>query len=176
MRNQLDAEIERIHTSWNTLEEVVRGLTDAEWVQVTDGKWSAQDHLMHIALAEQYVRAVLRQEPPHTLFGIDPETLLSLNDDELNEVGHRLTQSLTTTEVAVLHRQAHQELLETLKSVTDTDLEKPFAPYGESLGQTWLDILSANTYIHYDVHRAWIEEMLAKARSHAGTSESTRIT
>lgn len=176
MREQLDSEIERIHASWNALEQVIRGLTDADWVQVTDGKWSVQDHLAHIALFEQYSNAILRQEPPHIPFGIDAETLLKLNEEELNEVGYERTRALATNEVEELRRKAHHELLETLKGLSDDDLAKPCAPYGKPLGPTCLDTLRGNSSLHYDEHRPWIEEMLTRAKSHGGTATKAAVT
>lgn len=162
MGNQLDKEIQRVQDSWNALERVLGNLTDGQWVELTDGRWSVKDHLAHIALAEQYARAALRGEPPHELFGIEPETLLKLSDDELNAALHPRIDALTTDEVKALVGQSHQELLDTMANVSEEILEQPYAPYGEPLGLTMLDILSGNTYVHYDLHREWIEAIVSE--------------
>jgi uncharacterized damage-inducible protein DinB len=159
--NNLAVERERIETSWSALDQVIRALSDDQLTMLIQERWSIKDHLAHMALAEQYCRAGLLGQPPHVPLGVDPQTLLGSSEDELNELCYQQTKGLSTTQVLTLRSTAHTELLDALAAITDSDLDKAFAPYGEPLGMTLRDILRGNTYEHYELHRSWIEKMAA---------------
>jgi uncharacterized damage-inducible protein DinB len=167
MSTLLSTEVERIESAWRALDQVISSLSEEQLTKLKKDRWAIRDHLAHIALAEQYVVAIFTGQPPHPLFGTDQETLLHSSDDELNEMGYQLTKSLPLSQVIDMRRNSHQRLLDTVAGLTDADLQKPFAPYGEPLGGTWLDTWRGNTYEHYDAHRGWIEAMVTQGKSSA---------
>jgi hypothetical protein len=158
----IQQERERIMASWDALENVIKSCTEEQLTTLQKDRWTVQDHLAHIALAEQFVVAEVQGQPPlHEVVGTDQNTFLNSSDDELNEIAYQRDKSLGLKQVLERRALAHQALLDAVARLSDDDLNRPYAPYGNATEMTRLTILRGNTYEHYDAHRGWIEAMLA---------------
>lgn len=168
MSELLRTELERVGQSWTTLDELVRSLSDEQMTEFKQDRWSVKDHLAHLAVAERFCRAALQERSLHESVGTDRETFLHSSEDELNEIIYRHYQSTPLSDILTLRQKAHEELFDTLTRISDADLQRPFARNGsEPTGMTMLDVLSGNTYQHYDAHRGWIQAIVDQ-----GTTQS----
>lgn len=160
MSSVVKNEIECLNEAWDALDEIVQTCTTEQLTTLGRDRWTIKDHLAHITYAEQFVIASLMGEPVDKALSTDRNTVLTASDDELNQVGYELYKALSEEQVLAMRERVHQELMGGLARLGDDDLLKPFAPFGEPLGGTLLDVLRKNTYEHYDTHRVWLEEIV----------------
>lgn len=165
MSDLLRIEVDRIRESWEALSRVVDALSEDQLTRLGRDRWLIKDHLVHMALAEQFCLAAFSGQPLHQILGTDQDTMLRSSEDELNEISYQQHKSLPLSQVMDMRQKTHRLLLDTVAGFSEDALQKPYAPYGETTGMTMLDILRGNTYEHYDLHRVWIEEITGQVKS-----------
>lgn len=159
--------IERVEAGYAALEDRISHLSDAQLsMRPTSSEWSIKDHLAHLAAYEYGIAALLRHEPRWAAMQLDEKLVRdSQSFDEINAVVYQQYKDRSTSEVRAAFRDAHQQILDTLKNLTDADLLKTYTHYqphdpDANNQDPVLGWIVGNTYEHYAEHRPWMEELL----------------
>jgi uncharacterized damage-inducible protein DinB len=122
------------------------------------GKWSVKDVIAHVAWCENEIAPVLRT---HALFGSD---LWNLSDDERNEITYQQNKDQPLEDVINEERQAYKALLEAIQTLNDEDLNDPHRFKNMPLEWCPWQLISSNTFEHYENHMPSLREWLATSR------------
>lgn len=155
--------LERIKKGWNELNRYVATLTEAQLTAPTDAAgWTVKDHLMHLAVWEDGVEALLSGQDRIARMGLDAETWNSHNYDRMNAVIQKRYQAESLASVHQKRQAIHERLLQQIASMSDADLHKPFSHYQTDSTRDYpiYDTILGNTDAHYDEHRPWMEAIV----------------
>ncbi len=170
--NQADAPrtaaelVDRVHSGWAALEDLVAGLSETQLSAPGSEGWAVKDHLAHIAEWEHALVAVLARQPQSEGFGLDAETYASLDDDleAINDVLYQRNRALSVADVHAKRQAAHAEVLAALDKLADADVQNTIAGYGgdPTDDRPLLAKIAGDTYGHYAEHTGWIGEQLSR--------------
>jgi hypothetical protein len=153
------------------LEKVIAPLSDAQLTAPGKEGWSIKDHLMHIAVWEQGIVALLNQQSRYGAMGLSRDEWRMEYpdfDQRTNALIHERTKSRSLAEVRAAFRDSHRQMLEVLGRLTDDDLSKPYWHYAaeEPHDDTRpvYEWIAGNTYAHYAEHREWIQAIIDQQR------------
>ena len=159
--------MDQLRASQAEMDRVLTSLTDA---QMNDAKdhvgWSVKDHIVHLALWQRGVAAMLRKEPRWAAMGVDRQTVTSICEDELNQIMRAQHADKSPAEAIALLRAAHDELLAAMESLSTADLEKTYSHYqpdepGEDSGRPIAAWIIGNGSGHYAEHLPWMLAIIA---------------
>ncbi len=149
----------QIRTGWDNLHGDLRTLSPEQLTGPTDAAgWTAKDHVMHLAVWEDGICALLNQQDRRERMGLDEDTWQSEDFDRINAALCKQHQAMTWDAINGHFQKVHNSLMETLDALTEEDLLRPYEYYQLGAGITkpvwhWV---AGNTYAHYDEHRPWI--------------------
>ena len=106
--------------------------------------WTPKDHVVHLAMWEEGVLALLEGQSQREGMGLDEATWKS-GEDAINAALKQRYQALTLDEVLDLFQRSHAQLVAKIEALSDDDL--PQSVTGSIIG---------NTYGHYQEHTPWI--------------------
>jgi hypothetical protein len=171
---ELLADIER---DWDALQDRLDQLTETEMTTLTNADgWTVKDHITHLTAWERSVIFLLQGKPRHAGLGVPEAVYLKGSHDEINEVIFQQQKEEPLTAVIAHFHQTHQELLDLLQPLTDTDLQKPYGHYlpdepGEGDGPAVINFVYGNTAHHFREHLGWIEELVGNRDWGAGNRD-----
>jgi hypothetical protein len=156
--------IEAIQRHRAELERTIAPLNHEQLEASPAGGWSIKDHLAHITAWEMSAVALLTRTPRHTGLGVDRATYESHDVDAINHSIFNRNHHRPVDDVLADFRDAHQQLMTVLNSLSDEDLQKPFSDYlpdepGEETGEPVLGWIAGNSYHHYVEHLEIIHEL-----------------
>jgi uncharacterized protein (TIGR03083 family) len=155
--------LSNIDQGWSRLQAFIRSLTPEQIATPTDAAgWTVKDHLIHLALWEDGMNALLEHGSRNERMGI-PQAMwddTALNFDDWN--AHIQQQNKDVPLQAVLERleSAHAELTGKLRDLPGEELLRPYEFYqADSPGNKApvIDWIMADTYEHYDEHLPWMQ-------------------
>jgi hypothetical protein len=149
------AALARFDHAWNELDKTVRGLSERELTEIRDpAGWASKDHLMHMAIWEQALLAKLDGRPRHHALGLAASTEGSEDWDALNAAIFAATRQRPLGEVLDALRGTHMTTRACLAAIAGGATDAPGADafLGDVPG--YAD--------HYDQHRGWIGELVAR--------------
>lgn len=156
--------LERIQRSRSALEGTLSSLSEAQLLQSGPSGWSIKDHLAHLATWELGIVELLRHRPRFAAMQIEEAISQGKGEQEINDLIYRRHAALSLSEVMNEFRTAHQQMLQTLESLDDEDLFKPYSHYLPEGSEPRLDPVInwvvGNTYEHFDEHHGYIRELL----------------
>lgn len=159
--------LERIEESWGNLQAAIDGFTPEQLNgSRDDGGWAAKDHLAHLAAWENSMVFLLQGHPRHQGLGVSESTYLAGDEDEIKDEIFRKTRDLDLSGTLALHSMIHKEMLALLANLSDGDLQRTYSHFlpdepGADDGSPIIDRIDANTAHHFDMHRAYIERLIA---------------
>lgn len=121
------------------------------------GKWSVKDVIAHMSWCESEIAPVLRT---HVLFGSD---LWNLTDDERNEITYQQNKDRPLKDIINEEQRAYVTLLEAIGSLSDEDLNDSQRFKNMPLEWCPWQLISNNTFEHYEDHMPSLREWLAKS-------------
>ncbi len=152
--------LERIQTEWDALEKVIQSLGPAAVLARDPGGWSIKDHLAHIGTWERFLsRHFFHKIPAHQALGMDEAAWRQGNEDIWNAWIQKQNQDSPYPQVLSQFRQAHDQVLADLQSLTEEDLNEPQPDLDPGENQLIFAVVW-NTYEHYREHRLTIERVL----------------
>jgi hypothetical protein len=155
-----------IERDWTALHDRLDQLSEADMTTLTNADgWTVKDHIAHLTAWERSVIFLLQGKPRHAGLGVPEAVYLKGSHDEINEVIFQQQKEEPLTAVIAHFHQTHQELLDLLQPLTDTDLQKPYGHYlpdepGEGDGPAVINFVYGNTAHHFREHLSWIEELV----------------
>ena len=151
--------------AWAALNAAIEQLTETQMTTIQDVQgWTVKDHLIHLAAWERGAVFFLQGQPRYEGLGVSEAVYLTEVDDEINAVIQQQTQQLSLAEALSRLRHTHQQLMEALRPLTDTDLQKPYRHYlpdepGDGDGPPAINVIYGNSAHHFAEHLSWIEAL-----------------
>jgi hypothetical protein len=150
---------------WSDFRAYLQGLSEAQMSRPTDAAgWTAKDHVMHLAVWEAGIVAVMQGGSRREGMGIDEALWQKWDVDGINAVIQQRYRELSADEVMVQLRDVHQRLTEAVKDTTEADLQRSFRSYQPDTNYegTLADRILANTAAHFAEHQPWIVAIVGK--------------
>ena len=156
----------KIGQVWDQLQRFVTAHTPAELTEPTDAAgWTAKDHLMHLAVWEGGIVALLDKQDRPAYMGIDQAMWLRHDWDEVNAVIQARYRDVPLEEVLRRHADTHRRLLAQIEALSWDDLQKPYGNYfpagkEDDSGDAVINRIIGNTIAHYPEHIEWMEAII----------------
>lgn len=158
--------LQRIAAGWQALQETLSDLDEAALKRPDpESGWSIADHVLHLSAWERGIAYLLTQRPRYEGMGISAEQWRDLTMDEINEAVYRAGQKRLPAEALAMGRLSHQELLDALAGLNETDLLRDYSYFDGSsppAGRPIVGWIIGNTFAHYEEHLGYIRSALGK--------------
>lgn len=156
--------LRRIEKGWNDFQAYLGTLSDVQLTEPADAAgWTAKDHLIHLAIWEEGVIALLEGQSQRAGMAIDQATW-QRGEDAINAAIQKRYHDLPLDEVRQTLRQTHERLLAQINSLVDDDLLRPYRHYqpDSDREQPVVAWIVGNTFEHYAEHRPWIAAIVGQ--------------
>ena len=164
--------LERIHSSYAALVEILQPLSESQMVRPAPSGWAIKDHLVHLAAWELGIAALLQHQPRFAAMQVEEAMEQGKSTDELNELIYQQNTSLSPAEAKQRFGAAHGQMLQALESLSDDDLYRPYADYlpvgSQGSREPVLNWIVGNTFEHFDEHQAYIREIVSSDSESGG--------
>lgn len=154
----------RIVESRAHLEQLLAGLSPADYERQRADGWSFKQHLAHLSAWRRSLLALLNGESRDAALGLPENAHETLGTEGINERLATRAAATPLDEVLAEFRASHDDVLARLRELTDADLQRPYAdfdptpgPYSDHPIIGWID---GNTYEHDDEHLLWMQSAL----------------
>ena len=158
--------LKKMDDAWNDFNAYLKTLSETDLTVPVDAVgWTVKDHLVHIAVWEDNLYALLTGQNRREYMGIDSETWKG-GDDPINAVTQKRYKDKSAAEVLQMLRDAHQHVVEKIKTLTDEEVGKPynyFQPMSKSDNPV-VGSIEGGSFGHYAEHKAWIAAIVASGR------------
>lgn len=124
--------------------------------------WTIKDHVIHLAVWEDGVAALLNKGPRVATMGVDQAIWDRHELDEINAAIQQNNRYLSWGEVLRRFEAAHGRMMAALERLSWEDLHRPYGNFlpddqADNEGRPILDYVMGDGYLHYAEHRPWIE-------------------
>ncbi|MBZ0292206.1 MAG: ClbS/DfsB family four-helix bundle protein [Anaerolineae bacterium] len=157
--------MEKIHSGWDKFQTYIGTLSDKQLTIPSDAAgWTIKDHIMHLAVWEDGIYALLEKQPRDAQMGIETETWLTGDYDHINDIIQKRFHDKPLDEVLQTFKDVHTRIMQKLESMTEADLARPYSDYqsGTDLDTPVVEWVISNTYEHYAEHQPWIAKIAAR--------------
>ncbi len=167
-----DALLQEITVSYERLLAALDSWTDEQLTVPTDAAgWTVKDHLTHLTACERSIVFLLNGQPRHEGLGVPEEVYLRAADDDYllsNAMIRDQHAHLTAAAARAAFVAIHQQLLALLGTLTDADLQQPYAAYRPATLPQHHRIpirqyIVGDTSEHYAEHLPWMEQIVRTA-------------
>ncbi|MFN8531176.1 MAG: DinB family protein [Anaerolineae bacterium] len=152
--------LEFLRQGWGKLWDYLNTLTPEQLTQKTDAAgWTIKDHVMHMALWEVGIAALLERQSRTDAMGFD-ESVWDLPIDEVNAILQQRYKHLEWEDVKSRFTRIHERLLKVVTSLNDADLVRPykaFDPKTDEDDRPVIEFIVGNTFEHYEEHLPWLK-------------------
>ena len=158
--------LSRIQQGWNDFQAYLATLTPEQKTGPTDAAgWSVKDHVMHLAVWEKGIVALLNHEDRREAMGLDEAAWESHDYDIMNGVIRDREAGRTLDEVMQVFRDVHGQLVARIGAMSDAEINRPYSDYADDPGNDnpVVGYIVGNTFEHYAEHQPWIEAIVASA-------------
>jgi hypothetical protein len=158
--------LRRIQNGWDAFQAYLKTLMPEQLTQPTDAAgWAAKDHIIHLAVWEDGIEALLSGQSRQARMGVDDVTWKAdwHADDffAINDGIYKRNKDKSLDEVLVTFKTVHVRLVNTVSKLSDADLMRPsFDPVSPST-HTVMRLIAGNTFEHYEEHHPWIEAIVS---------------
>jgi hypothetical protein len=156
----------RMRKAWDYLHGYITALDEHEATEPTDAAgWTPKDHVMHLAVWEGGVAALLDRQDRLAYMGIDAALWAAHDYDAINAVIQQRHRDLSWEEVKRRLEESHQRLIAKVEALSQADLLKPYGnylPIGQENddGDPVVNRIAGNTFAHYPEHIEWIDAII----------------
>jgi uncharacterized protein (TIGR03083 family) len=149
----------RIQDGWHEFSAYLMTLTREQLTVPTDAAgWTIKDHLIHVAVWEGSICALLQGQSGPEYTGVAADTWRNADIDAINALLHERYRSRSVEEALRMLQDTHQRLVEKIQSLTEDDLLRAcrgFQP-GPPSENAVIDLIISNTCDHYAEHQPWL--------------------
>jgi hypothetical protein len=145
----------RVEEGWNDFNAYLQTLSEKQLTTSTDAAgWTAKDHVMHLAVWEGGILAVMQGKSRREGMGIHEAMWKRWNVDEMNAVIQQQHQSLPYAEVLNTLQKNHEALVAKVQNASEDELDRWFRAYQPDTyyDGSLSDRILANTTSHYAEH------------------------
>jgi hypothetical protein len=154
----------QIDDEWAALTTYLETLAPEQWAGPCDAAgWTVKDHVIHIAVWEDGINALLHHQDRVAAMGLEMATWNSGDYDLMNEIIRQQHLAKSVDEVKTAAAKSHQAILDTLHNLSHDDLSLPYnhyTPDPERDGPVAAWVMG-NTFEHYNEHLPWIQAIVA---------------
>lgn len=159
--------IEKIEDGWKKFHLFI---VQYDYIQLTQPKdaagWTAKDHIIHLAIWEAGIVALLKRESRLVAMGIDQHTW-EKGLDTVNDTIFKGHHELSLNDVMAQFNHTHTLLVNMLSEMSDEQLLLPYKYYDPASRKQrpifwWV---MGNTFQHYKEHQPWIKALIEGAES-----------
>ena len=160
-----DGLVAQIQAARHALWSFVDTLSDADMTTLRDAEgWSVKNHLVHLALWQNGIAALLRHEPRWPAMGVTREEARDCADDDaLNALMQQRHADMTAQAARQFLRDSQDALDTALAPLSTEDLLKSYSSYGPDEPDNDLFVAGyvlGNSCGHYEAHLPWIEAII----------------
>ncbi|MBA3869675.1 MAG: ClbS/DfsB family four-helix bundle protein, partial [Anaerolineae bacterium] len=141
----------------------VATLSEAQLTQLTDAAgWSVKDHLIHLAVWEDGIWALLNQQDRAVEMGVDAEAWKRWNFEEINGIIQQQHKDESWAEVERKRQASHQRFVAQIEATSEADLERPARDFqtNSTSNSPIIQIITGDAFAHYDTHLPWIKTIV----------------
>jgi uncharacterized protein (TIGR03083 family) len=145
---------------WNDLRAYLETLAPDQMTQPTDtAGWTVKDHLMHLAVWEGGMYALLQGLSRREYMGVEKAVWDSGDFDQINAVIQQRHKDMPLDEVLRTFADVHQRFVGKIESLPEEDLQRPYNSYQPESSRSYpvMQSLMGNTFEHYEEHIPWID-------------------
>lgn len=145
---------------WEDLQAYINTLTEEQLTQPTDAAgWTVKDHLIHLAVWEDGMIALLDHKPRYERMGVPKEVWNSDDVDVINDVIYQKHKDTPLAEVQATFQQVHDRLMAKIRTLTTEDILRPDKYYNpeSNSDDPVVGRIAGNTFGHYEEHKPWME-------------------
>jgi uncharacterized protein (TIGR03083 family) len=156
---------ERVDETWIDLAELVDSLGPGGLETTGSDGWAVKDHLVHVGAWERFLLGIFDGEEPLTAMGLD---IMEDDTDAINAAVWSMHRERSADDALAYFRESHAELVAKLESLSDSDLQLPYATYQPASAREdysdrpVIDWVGPNTYEHYLEHIDWIKSLISQ--------------
>lgn len=158
--------LQEMQAGWERLQAFVAGYSDEQLSGPTDAAgWTAKDHLIHLALWEGSMLAVMDQAPRWEYMQV-PKQVWSTLDTGYDQVNAHIQQKHKSLSLVAVREQLanrHAAVVARVQSMPAEALQLPYVHYQPlAVDETapLILYLSGNTFDHYDEHIPWMRSLI----------------
>ncbi len=158
--------LHNLEQEWADFHAYIRSLTPEQLTQPRDAAgWSAKDHLIHLALWQDGVSALLERkgETRAAAMGLDAAEW-GREMDEVNAIMQRMHRDLPLDDALARLQGAHERMHRIITALPEAALFLPYTDYDPSMPRDnpILDWIVGDSYEHYAEHRPWIAAIVGQ--------------
>jgi len=154
----------RLENGWNDLHTYLKTLNETQMTIPTNAAGgTVKDHLMHLAVWEDGIHAVLTGDNRRERMGVDSETWKSDGFEQINAHIQQQHKDKPLSEVMTTFADIHQRMIDKIQTLSDADLMLPYNYYQPRSTQTapMIGHIAGNTFGHYEEHLPWMQAIVA---------------
>jgi hypothetical protein len=159
--------VERLAQDRARLWQTITPLSEAQLSAPPDSSgWAIKDHLVHLALWEKGMTALLQQKPRYAAMGLDEKAVFAgKNADDLNTIMFQQYKDTSAHDALETLRNEQAAFDRALAKLSFDDLYKTYSHYqpdepAKDSGAPIVNWIAGNTFGHYLEHLAWIEALI----------------
>jgi uncharacterized protein (TIGR03083 family) len=152
---------------WNDLRAYLETLTADQMTQPTDAAgWTVKDHLLHLAVWEDGMAALLQGLSRHDSMGVKKGVWDSGDFDQINAVIQQRHKDMPLDEAMRTLSDVHQRFVEKIGTLSEEDLQRPYNTYQPESSRSYpvMQSLMGNTFEHYEEHIPWMDAIAQSSR------------
>ena len=156
--------LQNMQIGWQDFKTFHEQYTPEQLATPTDAAgWTPKDHMMHLAVWEDGMYAVLEKTSRSEQMGFD-SALWESGYDVINDIIWKQHRDKSLEEVLSTFEAIHQRLIDKVQNLSDEDLKRPYLYYQPNSVQVYpvIGYIIGNTYKHYAEHQEWIEAIITK--------------
>jgi hypothetical protein len=160
-----DELVNRMERGWDDFQAYLRTLTTEQLTGPKDAAgWTIKDHIIHLAVWEDGIYALLMQQPRHEQMGLDKVLWDSHDVDAINADIQQRNKDKPLEEVMQTFEDVHKRLVAKIQSMANKDLLRPYKHYDadSTAEKPVFGWIVGNTYEHYAEHKPWIAAIAGK--------------
>lgn len=157
--------LRRIDNGWAELRAYIETLSPEQLAGPTDAAgWTAKDHIIHLAIWEDGVHALLSGEPRRERMGIDEAMWEGHDYDTINAVIQQRHKAISLDEALQRLDEAHRRLLDKIETLSEEDLVQPCSHFQPSSSdrRPVFGVIAGNTFGHYEEHIPWMQAIVGQ--------------
>jgi hypothetical protein len=152
--------LSKTQVSWDRLNAFIETLNEQQRTQLTDAAgWTVKDHLIHLAMWEDGVWALLNKQNRAAAMGVDAATWKRWDFDEINAVIQQQHKDESWATVEAKRYASHKRFVEQIEATSEADLGRPVKDFqANSTSNTpVIKVVVGDAFSHYDEHLPWIK-------------------
>jgi hypothetical protein len=155
--------LHHISQGWDALHAYLDTLSEDQLTGPVDAAgWTVKDHMIHLAVWEDGLLALLNGESKRQAMGVDSATWKA-GLDPINAAIQQRLRHVPLDEVRETMRRSHARVVTKIETMSDEDLMRPYSHYQPHSDDDrpifgWI---VGNTFGHYEEHIPWMQAIVA---------------